>query len=89
MSPIVDVYTAPVPSPVIVTVGADVYPLPGLVTITEPIVEPLSSAFAVAPKPPPPVSVTAADEYPVPRAAPPVDVMAVTTLNTYSKLVAP
>jgi hypothetical protein len=59
ISPIVDVAVFPEPdASVIVTVGADVYPLPGLVTIIELISAPESSAFAVAPKPPPPDIVT-------------------------------
>ena len=44
-----DVAVAELPSPVIVTVGVEVYPLPGLVTSIADTAPPLIVAFAFAP----------------------------------------
>ena len=44
-----DVAVAELPSPVIVTVGVDVYPLPGSVTCIAVTAPPLIVAFALAP----------------------------------------
>lgn len=46
--------------PVMVTVGADVYPLPGFVTVIAVIDPPVIVAVAVAPVPPPPEKATVA-----------------------------
>ena len=55
------------PPPDSVIVGADVYPLPGLVKVIAVTAPPDSVAVAVAPVPPPPLNATVGAElYPAP-----------------------
>ena len=66
----VAVAVAPVPPPpLMVTVGADVYPVPPVVTLIEASVVGFSDAVAAAPDPPPPEKPTVGGAvYPVPAA---------------------
>src|ERR1041385_4552639 len=65
------------PPPVRETAGAEWYPLPAVVTVTD-VTDPLIVDVAAAPDPPPPVKVTlGAEVYPEPPA---VTVMDLTTL---------